>query len=48
MLKIVYWKQKKIYIPIIGKDPTDGLDNTAIRADAKYSINFTEQLNKFF
>ena len=32
---------------IFGRGPTDGLDDTTIITEAKYSINFTEQENKF-
>ena len=28
---------------ILGKGPTDGLDDTTLTAEAEYSINFTEQ-----
>ena len=34
-------------ILILGEGPTQGLDNTALMAEAKYSINFI-QLNKRF
>ena len=27
---------------MLGKRPTQGLDNTTLKAEAKYSINFTE------
>ena len=33
---------------IFGKGPTDGLDDTTSPAEAEYSINFSEQQNKFF
>ena len=34
-------------ILILGKGPTDRLDNSAITAEAEYPINFTEQQHKF-
>ena len=34
-------------IPVIGEGPTQGLDDTKITAEAKYSINFTKSRNKF-
>ena len=30
-------------ILILGKSPTDGLDDATITAETEYSINFTEQ-----
>ena len=38
----VYWLKKKDIL-ILGKSPTDGLDDATITAETKYSINFTEQ-----
>ena len=38
-------KKNDILIP--GEVPTDGLDDTTITAEAKYSLNFTEQENLF-
>ena len=38
---------KKRDILVLGKGPTQGLDNTAITAEAKYSINFTESGKRF-
>ena len=38
---------KKKDILILGKGPTDGLDNTALTAEKEYLINFTEQQKKF-
>ena len=32
---------------ILGKGPTQGLDDTRLIAEKEYSIKFTEQLNKF-
>ena len=34
-------------ILILGKGPTQGLDDTKLTAKAEYSINFTEQGKKF-
>ena len=34
-------------ILILEKGPLDGLDDATITSEAKYSINFTEQENKF-
>ena len=34
-------------ILILGKGPTDGLDDTTLTAEKSYSINFTVQQNKF-
>ena len=33
-------------IPVIGEGPTQGLDDTKITAEAKYSTNFTRSRNK--
>ena len=38
---------KKKDILTLGKGPTQGLDNTTLTAEAEYSINITEQRNKF-
>ena len=38
---------KKKYILILGKGPTQGLDGTTLAAEKKYSINFTENNKKF-
>ena len=37
---------RKSYL-ILGKVPADGLDDTEITAEAEYSINFSEQQEKF-
>ena len=34
-------------ILILGKGPTEGLDNTALTAEAEYSINFSRSQRKF-
>ena len=39
---------RKKDISILGKGPTDGVDDTTITAKAEYSINFSEQQNTFF
>ena len=38
-------KKKVILVP--GEGPTQGLNNTAITAEAKYSINFSRSKRKF-
>ena len=38
---------RKKYILILVKGPTQGLHDAALTAEKKYSINFTEQHNKF-
>ena len=40
------YNRKKGFL-ILGKGPADGLDDTTIAAEAEYSINFTEQQQKF-
>ena len=42
----VHTDNSKKNILIIGKGPTDGLDDTAITAEVDYFINFTEQQKK--
>ena len=37
---------KEKYILVFGEGPTQGLDNTTITAEAKYSINFTASKKK--
>ena len=37
---------KKIYILILGKGPTQGLDNNTLTAENEYVINFSEQEKK--
>ena len=34
-------------IPVIGEGPTQGLDDTTITEEAKYSIKFTRSRRKF-
>ena len=43
----VYADNRKKKISILGKDLTNGLDDTAIIAEAKYFINFGEQKINF-
>ena len=43
----VYWLKKKDIL-ILGKSPTDGLDDATITAETEYSINFTEQEKKIW
>ena len=38
---------KKKYIPLPGDGPAQGLDDTTLTAEKKYSINFIESRNKF-
>ena len=39
---------KKKDILILGKDPSQGLDDTTLTAQAKYSINFSTTNRKFY
>ena len=39
-------KSKEILIP--GKGPTQGLDDSPLTAEAKYSINFSRSYKKYF
>ena len=39
---------KKKDILILGKVPTQGLDDTTLTAEKEYSINFTEQQKNYF
>ena len=43
----VHIDNKKKDISVLGKGPTQGLDDTAITAGAKYSINFSKSQIKF-
>ena len=43
----VHIDNKKKDILILGKFPTQGLDDTSLTAEKEYSINFTEQQKKF-
>ena len=38
---------KKKDILILGKSPTDGLDDITLAAEKEYSVNFTERHKKF-
>ena len=42
MSSSVHLNNKNKDILILGKEPTKGLDNTTLTAEAKYPINFTE------
>ena len=42
MISTVYIHSKKKNILILGKDPTDGLDDTTLIAEKEYCINFIE------
>ena len=37
---------KKRYILILGKDPTQGVDDTTLTAEAQYSVNFSRSNRK--
>ena len=43
----VHLDNKKKYILLSGDGPAQGLDDTALTAEKKYSINFIESRNKF-
>ena len=43
----VHVDNKKENILILGKVPTDGLDDKILTAEKKYSIDFTESRNYF-
>ena len=43
----VHANKRRKYILILSQGPTDGLDDTTLTAEAEYSINFSEQQNKF-
>ena len=45
MSSSVHFDNKK-EILILGKGPTQGLDDTTLNAEKKYSINFTEKKQK--
>ena len=47
MSSSVHVDSKKKYILILGEGPTQGLDDTALIEEKKYSINFTETTKKF-
>ena len=44
----VYWKKKKKSILILGKSPTQELDDTKLTAEKKYSVILTEQQKTFW
>ena len=43
----MHFDNEKKYILILGKSPTQGLDNTTFSAEEKYFKNFTKQQQKF-
>ena len=43
----MYISSEKKDIPVIGEGPTQGLDDTTITEEAKYSIKFTRSRRKF-
>lgn len=43
MSSSVHIDSKKKDILILGKDPTNGLDDNALDAEKEYSLNFTKQ-----
>ena len=47
MSSSVHIDNKKKDILILGKGPTQGLDNTMLTAEAQYSINFSRSNSKF-
>ena len=47
MSSSVHIDNKKIYILILGKGQTQGLDDTMLTAEAQYSINFSRSNKKF-
>ena len=42
-----YVDNRKKYILILGKDPTQGFEDTILTAEKEYAINFNEQQNGF-
>ena len=47
MSSSVHVDNKKKYLLILGEGPTQGLDDTTLTAEKKYSINFMESRKKF-
>ena len=47
MSSSVHINNKNKDMLIVGKEPTKGLDNTKLTAEAKYPINFTESRKTF-
>ena len=47
MSSSVHIDNKKKDILILGEGPTQGLDGATLAAEKKYSVNFTENNNKF-
>ena len=48
MSSSVHTDNKKKDILILGKGLADNLDNTALPAEKEYSVNFSQQQEKFF
>ena len=47
MSSSVHINNKKKDVLILGKGPTQGLDNTTLTAEAQYLINFSKSNRKF-
>ena len=47
MSSLVHIDNKKRDVLILGKDPIEGLDFTALAAEKQYFINLTEQQKEF-
>ena len=47
MSSSVHFDNKKKYISVLSKGPTQGLDGTTLTAEKLYSINFTKTNTKF-
>ena len=45
---LMYIEKKKKSILILGKSPTQKLDDTKLTAEKKYSVIFTKQPKKFW
>ena len=43
----VHVDSRRSYISILGKGPTQGLDDTTLTAEKEYAINYSEQQKKF-
>ena len=43
----VHTDNKKIYILVLGEGSTDGLDDTTITVEPKYSVSITKSRKKF-
>ena len=47
MISSVYVDKKKNYILILGKSPTEGLDDATLTSEEEYSINVNEKHKNF-